>query len=292
MRYVPYDPKKIVYPNGWTKKAEDALAAVQAVSDDDKADEINKQKHREVWADLKPELSKVMHNKCWYTESLQVGTDTDVDHFRPKNSVKGALHPITREKHRGYWWRAFDPSNYRFSCIVANRLRRDIETGVVGGKADEFPLWSESERAWTPDDNCDDEQPLLIDPCDSSEVALITFAESGEAVERHKEESNKRFYKKANFSIRLYHLNHTEFVRERIKIRDNVMMYIEDAQRYFRELGKEDSDANDAYAYKRAIEQLRQYCSESAPFSSFAIAMLRSYRFDESLEGVFIGSSI
>lgn len=292
MRHVPYDPKKIDYPDGWAKKAKEALAAVRAASDDEKSAEINKPKHREVWADLKPELSKIMHGKCWYTESMQVGTDTDVDHFRPKNSVKGTTHPETGIKHNGYWWRAFDPDNYRFSCIVANRARRDVETGLVGGKVDEFPLWSERERAWTPEDSCDDEQPLLIDPCKSAEVALIAFSENGEAVERHKEAFNKKFYKKANVSIRLYHLNHTEFVRERIKIRDNVLKYVEDAHRYYKNLGKDDSDANDEYAYERTIEQLRQYCSESAPFSSFAIAMLRPYRFDESLEGVFIGSSI
>jgi len=202
------------------------------------------------------------------------------------------IHPKTGKKHGGYWWHAFDPDNYRFSCIVANRLRRDVEMGTVGGKADEFPLWLENKRAWLPEDNCDDEQPLLIDPCKSSEVALITFSESGEAVERYKEKNNKRFYKKANTSIRLYHLNHTEFVRERIKIRDNVLKYVEDAQKYYKNLGKDDSDANDEYAYERSIEQLRQYCGESAPFSSFAIAILRPYRLEESLEGVFIGTGI
>lgn len=228
-----------------------------------------------------------MHDKCWYTESKQIGTDTDVDHFRPKNSVKGVINPATGKKHIGYWWRAFDPSNYRYSCIFANRLRRDIETGLVGGKADEFPLWVEDDRAWTPSDSCDDEQPLLIDPCNAAEVAYIAFSENGEAIERHKEEINKLFYKKANVSIRLYHLNHTEFVRERIRIRDEIMKHVEDARRYYLKLGRNNADADDQRAFNRAIEQLRQYCNESAPFSSFAIAMLRPYRFEECLEGVF-----
>src|SRR5687768_8852784 len=183
MRPVPYDPKKITYPNGWAERAKKALAAVSAVPDNEKSSVINKPKHREIWAELKPQLFKIMHGKCWYTESLQVGTDTAVDHFRPKNSVKDVIHPEKGEKHIGYWWRAFDADNYRLSCIVANRARRDVETGLVGGKVDEFPIWSEDERAWTPDDNCDDEQPLLIDPCKSAEVALITFSENGEAVE-------------------------------------------------------------------------------------------------------------
>jgi hypothetical protein len=288
MRAVPYNPKKIKYPKGWKEKAKKALEDVAKAAPQDRAVLVNK--YREVWAELKPELAKIMHGKCWYTESLQVGTDTDVDHFRPKNSVKNVRKPDTNEEHSGYWWRAFDAKNYRYSCIVANRLRRDLETDLVGGKADEFPLWDECERAWTPDDNCDHEQPLLIDPCNAGEVALITFAENGEATERYKETEKPKKFAKAHKSILLYHLNHSDFVRERIKIRDNLTNYIEDAKRYYEKL--DDGDADDDYAYMRAIEGLRQACSESAPFSSFAIAMLRPYRFDESLEGVFIGTPI
>jgi hypothetical protein len=286
MRHVPYDPKKINYPEGWKEKAEAALAAVKAADDDKKSSEVNK--HRDVWADLKSELKKVMHDKCWYTESMQVGTDTDVDHFRPKNSVKSVKHPATQEEHQGYWWRAFDPANYRYSCIVANRLRRDLETGIVGGKADEFPLWDETERAWSPDDNCDIEQYMLVDPCNLADVALITFAENGEATERHSEAVKEKSYKKAHNSILLYHLNHSDFVKERIKIRDNLMGQIQDAERYYKKLGTEKDDSDNAHAYERAIEQLRQACNEKAPFSSFAISMLRPYRLQDSLEAVFI----
>lgn len=285
MRYVPYDPNKIEYPDNWAQKAKETLDAVAAASDDEKAQLVNK--YRDIWAVLKPELAKVMRNKCWYTEAKQVGTDTNVDHFRPKNSVKGIVHPVTGQRHIGYWWSAFAPSNYRYSCIVANRSRRDIETGNVGGQSDEFPLWVESERAWSPDDSCDDEQPLLIDPCNAAEVAYITFLENGEAVERHKEETNKLFYKKANVSIRLYHLNHNEFVKERIKIRDDIMKHIEDAKRYYQKMGRDSVDADGQRGYNRAIEQLRRFRNEESPFSSFATAILRPYRFEECFEGVF-----
>jgi hypothetical protein len=286
VRHVCYDPRSIEYPLGWTERAEGALKSVSEATDDRRSDEVNK--HRDVWAVLKPELAKVMHNKCWYTESKQVGTDTDVDHFRPKNSVKGIVRADTGEKHAGYWWRAFDPMNYRYSCIVANRLRRDVESGMVGGKGDEFPLWNEAVRAWTPGDSCDDEQPLLIDPCNAAEVAYITFSENGEAVERYKEENQRLLHTKANASIRLYHLNHNEFVKERIKIRDEITKHVDDAKRYYQTLGKPDADADNEHAYNRAIEQLRQFCSISAPFSSFAIAMLRPFRFEEGLEGIFL----
>jgi hypothetical protein len=129
---------------------------------------------------------------------------------------------------------------------------------------------------------------LLIDPCNSAEVALITFAENGEATERHNKDKKPMSYEKAHRSILLYHLNHSDFVRERIKIRDRITKLIEDARRYYRKFGTDESDADADYAYMRAIEELRKTRMEQAPFSSFAIAILRPYQQDESLEGVFI----
>jgi hypothetical protein len=286
MRHVKYDPAKIDYPPGWQNRAKDAFDNVKAVPPEKRSEEVNK--YQSIWAELRPELKKIMHGKCWYTEALQIGTDSDVDHFRPKNSVKGCYKPGTKEPHPGYWWKAFDPTNYRFSCIVANRLRRDVETGFVGGKADEFPIWDETYRAWTENDDCNDEQPLLIDPCKSSEVALIMFGEDGEAKERIKESEKPRLYKKAHCSIVLYHINHTDFVKARIELRDRIKKLIEDAHRYYKRLDA--GDANNDNAYDRTIEQLRDVRSEKAPFSGFAIAMLEPYQLDESLKGVFLGS--
>lgn len=195
--------------------------------------------------------------------------------------------PNLTDAQRGvrYWWYAFDPANFRYSCIVANRLRRDIETGNVGGKADEFPIWDERNRAWCPDDDCDVEQPLLIDPCNLADVALITFGENGEATTRHSKEQMPRLYAKAHTSIRLYHLNHSEFVKARIDIRDALTKNIEDAKRYYRRLDSGDADTE--HAYMRAIEGLREACSERSPFSSFAISILEPHRLEESLAPVF-----
>jgi hypothetical protein len=282
MRYVPYDPTKITYPPDWQIKAEAARKSIEAVSPDERSNEVKK--HRDLWSALKPELAKITNGKCWYTESPQAGTDTDVDHFRPKSAVKDVFKS-TSEKHSGYWWLALDPANFRFSCIVANRRRRDVETGIIGGKADEFPIWDEGTRAWEPNDECDIEQPLLIDPCNPAEVALITFGGNGEAVARYSKSRMRRLFEMADRSIKLYHINHSDFVKRRIEIRDKLMKYIEDARRYYKRLDAGDADTN--HAYRRAIELLRETCDEKAPFSSFAIAILEPYRLDESLIPVF-----
>src|SRR6185503_2846456 len=251
MRHIDYDPTKLVYPEHWSAKADTARLAVNVAQPDVRAQTLNK--HSDVWASLKHELAKISNGKCWYTEAPQAGTDTDVDHFRPKNSIKGVHKIGTGESHPGYWWCAFDPNNFRSSCIVANRRRRDVETGFVGGKADEFPISDETRRAWVPGDNCDLEQPELMDPCNEADIGLITFVGNGEAMPTHTPVSGARLARKAAKSIELYHLNHSEFVRARIGIRDALRQWIEDAKRYYLHL--EDGDAVNDHAYKRAIVQ-------------------------------------
>lgn len=283
MRHVPYDPAKVEYPSGWLEEAKDARDALEQASEKEKTIVIDQYKY--LWGKLKPKLAPIMNGKCWYTESPQAGTDTDVDHFRPKNSVKGTRKPGTDEKHSGYWWYAFDPANYRYSCIVANRKRRDVETDIVGGKGDEFPLWDEKKRAWCQTDDCDLEQPLLIDPCNPADVALIIFGEDGEAKPRHKESEKPRLFAKADCSIKLYNINHSDFIRARIDLRDNIMDLVEDARRYYKRLDSGDADAD--YAYMRAIAELRKARKESSPYSGFVVEILNPFITEECLAGVF-----
>jgi hypothetical protein len=282
MRHVQYDHNRIQYPDGWEERAQAALEEVQCAAAGERSNVINA--HRTIWADLKSELARIMNGKCWYTESTQAGTDTDVDHFRPKNSVKGVRNGVG-EDHPGYWWQAFDPANYRFSCIFANRRRRDIETGITGGKADEFPIWDENLRAWSPDHDCDQEQPLLIDPCNPAEVALIFFGENGEAFTRHKEEDRPRLFAMGEISINLYNINHSDFIKARIRLRDELKKKLNDAKRYYEKLDRGDAD-ND-HAYMRAIEDLRASIALTAPYSRFALDILKPYGHEEYLEPVF-----
>lgn len=282
MRYIAYDADKLDYPTDWLAKAKAAQKAIESAPPDKRSDEIKKYSY--LWSELKPKLSVLSNNKCWYTEAPQIGTDVDVDHFRPKNTVKGVKKPGTDENHPGYWWQALDPKNYRLSCIVANRPRRDIETGILGGKHDEFPVWDETCRAWSPEDECDNEQPLLIDPCKAADVNLLFFNENGEAAARYSKDNKPRLFARADCSIRLYHLNHKEFVRARQEIRDDLKKQIEHAQRLYKRLDGGDAQVEDSY--NQVIEKLCKACSAKSPFSSFAIAILETYRGDESIEAV------
>ena len=83
-------------------------------------------------------LTTLFHSKCAYCESRVGGTARyEVEMFRPK------WQAMTREggtHFDGYWWLAFEPSNFRFSCLHCNERRRDQETNAVGGKGSAFPL--------------------------------------------------------------------------------------------------------------------------------------------------------
>lgn len=281
MRRIRYNPDDLTLREGW---ADDANAVLQQLKDEEdpvKRSEII-QEHSGLWGEVKAELAKISNDKCWYTESKQEGTDTDVDHFRPKKrvaEVKGKENP-----HPGYWWLAFDLANYRFSCIYANRRRRDVKTGEVGGKADHFPLVNEDERAWTPEDDCDEELPILLDPCKAADVGLITFKDDGEAMPRFNEKTHPRAFKRADVSIELYNINNSTLVRARIDLRDKINGLLKEAERFFNKL--ESGDAAHKYGYEKAIEKLMALVDEGAPYSGFCQTVLENHRHEEFLYGV------
>lgn len=132
------------------------------------------EQYRGRWVQLRPYLEKLSDNKCWYVECSNPGTDEDVDHFRPKGRVHGEV------SHPGYYWLAFDWQNFRLSCHRSNRLRRDNVTGVVGGKADYFPLVTPANRAYSPSDDLSLEDPAILDPTNPEDPPLLSFKSNGE----------------------------------------------------------------------------------------------------------------
>ena len=279
MRCVDYDPKLIEMP----EKVDDLMRQLHEAQDEATRTKLIDD-NSNIWAGIKPQLRKIFNDKCWYTESPQQGTDVDVDHFRPKGRVAEVRNKDN--PHPGYWWLAFSPENYRYSCIVANRRRRDVDTDIVGGKADHFPLWNEAKRAWPPECDCSEEEPLLLDPCRAADVGLITFKEDGEAMPRIGEKESQKAYKRADKSIESYHLNHTDFVKARIALRDEMAGFIKDAKRAFEKLDSGDAFHTDTYG--NAIASLRKMRKVSSPYSSFCIVFLDSFKHESHLGGVFV----
>lgn len=283
MRCVEYDVEQVEWPEGWEEKAATLRQQLIDETDEGRRAELI-ENNRDIWVEIKPKLRDLFNRKCWYTEAPQQGTDVDVDHFRPKKRVAEVRDKAN--PHPGYWWLAFSPKNYRYSCIVANRRRRDVDTDIVGGKADYFPLWDETKRAWPPEYDCDEEEPLLLDPCEAADVALITFKEDGEAMSRFAKKDQAKAYKRADASIQYYNLNHTDFVKERIKLRDEMRGRIQDVKKAFQKI--DGGDAFHATTFKSAIKRLRMMRSDKAPYSSFCVAYLDKFKHEEHLAGVFM----
>ena len=141
----------------------------------DEAGAIEKHKERNAfidgngshWGKLKPWLLALSHGKCWFSESKDVFSHYDVEHFRPKKIARD-MGDDTRD---GYWWLAYEYSNFRICGNVGNRKK--------GGW---FPLQGGS-LCSSYENPCEEsESRYLLDPTDPSDVELIAFDEKGDAI--------------------------------------------------------------------------------------------------------------
>lgn len=167
-----------IRPNvAWFERAE--TATLQAIQERGQHDV-----QRTIYADhqVKIALLKLFHDKCAYCESELRNVVWDVEHYRPKKSIK------ERPDHGGYYWLAYDWKNLLPSCQRCNRrfweLRRwAAERPVaVGGKATQFPLADETTRKMAHDDATllVDEATLLIHPCEENPELHFRFDVMGQ----------------------------------------------------------------------------------------------------------------
>ncbi|PDS28226.1 hypothetical protein [Rhizobium phaseoli] len=205
MRWI--DQEKIELPEGWIAKA---AAAKKKMEDEDlKPDDL-----ADVWTGLKNNFATLSDKRCWICEAPAARSDNAIDHFRPKNRVAEAL-----KKPSGYKWLAFDYRNFRYICTFCNSRRCDVNGGTAGGKADHFPLRDESVRAYLETDDLDDEEPMLLDPCDEADWRLLGCSvESGHPVAATDDAHD---VERVNVSIDLYHLHQDALKKLRLtQIRD------------------------------------------------------------------------
>lgn len=157
------------------------------------------------WGKLKPWLFKLSGGKCWFTDTTNNGSHYDVEHFRPKAEAKN-LDGSLRE---GYWWLAFDYTNYRLAGGVPNTKK--------GGW---FPLHDRS-RFSTFNAQCEEsEHPYLLDPIKASDPLLLAFDETGDAIptpsaDNWATETGKWNKRRAEESIQRYKLNDHDALPER-----------------------------------------------------------------------------
>ena len=77
-----------------------------------------------IWRAFKACLSQMSYGKCWYSESPEVQSFLDVDHYRPKLEARRS----DTESDSGYEWLAFSWENFRLAAQRSNRLSTNEQT--------------------------------------------------------------------------------------------------------------------------------------------------------------------
>lgn len=168
--------------------------------------------HSAHWGLLKPWLTVLSLGKCWFSEAKEIFSHYDVEHFRPKKEAK-ELDGTLRD---GYWWLAFDYTNFRLCGNVGNRKK--------GGW---FPLNSESCLSSFDNPREESEEPYLLDPTSSYDVELIAFDEEGKAFPEPTCSDWEKF--RVEETITRLKLNeHSNLAEERRKVWQKVTLEIDE----------------------------------------------------------------
>lgn len=266
MRHINLD--NLAVGKAWETEAKKALTETRKKPTSERRKKyINKK--AKIWSDLKPELEALSARKCWYCESYEKRSDRAVDHYRPKNNVRDC-------NHEGYWWLAFDYSNYRLCCTYCNSRRADRETEEVGGKGDYFPVNDEANRVCTEGLSFKYEQPILLDPCIASDVSLLWYYEDGRVMPKYDRKEKPLAYKRADKSIEYYHLNETEIKEARQALYLNIKEKIKDGDFHFEDAFGGNPNAD--HSLEKIMKELARLTRKESEFSAFAKAIIAGFR--------------
>jgi uncharacterized protein (TIGR02646 family) len=214
-------------------------------------------------------LDAMCHGKCAYCESrIHVVTHEDVEHWRPKGSVK---RPDGGEIKPGYYWLGAEWTNLLPSCPHCNRRsRKDLDApgGALSGKQDLFPVADEGRR-WRRHDAPNEEEPLLLDPSAAADRPGDYLRLDDGAVMHEKPPAGSRDNDRARETIAVYGLNRPDLVAERREHRQRVVSLLADVRRYTRWLDRADDEADRAEARAALVEKLDLLAAERAPRSPY-----------------------
>ena len=158
--YIVHEIQPYNFEEGWLKKARDEAKKAKTAVEAGETWEF-----KPLWSELKDPLLDLFNDHCAYCEAdfahVAFG---DVEHYRPK----GAVSEPDAVGHKGYYWLAYQPDNYLPSCQLCNQK----------AKKNHFPISKNSYRAYTPQDDLADEEPLLVNPYRDDYLEHLSFVPS------------------------------------------------------------------------------------------------------------------
>jgi hypothetical protein len=238
----------------WLARAAAAEAEIRAEVDAESR-ALVLTRRRAVWQSLRAWLMELSGGKCWYSEAIDRGAMSDVDHYRPKSRAVDTDGTVRG----GYWWLAFDWRNLRFSAQLCNRPNRDPE-GAARGKRDWFPLRTGTRAATGPDDDIAAEEPHILDPATKGDPKLLSFNEAGLAIPF---DATGWGGERATTTIELLHLDAPRFVDGRKQVWQRCIRNVNRVMAHAHS-GADDPDL------RSALEELWDLVASTAEFAATA----------------------
>lgn len=269
MIYVRRDAS--IIPEKVLKVAERAQRNLEGITDPNKRRIYIKCKSQ-IWRAFAKYLAKMSYGKCWYTESPDPQSFFDVDHFRPKLEAIRGLEDVDNP---AYEWLTFSWDNFRYAANCANRRSTNHETGAVEGKGSWFPLADGSVKAnW--DNRCEAaEMPILIDPCNESDVALVDVSDDGRVVPSKVAVGTNRM--RVERSAELYGLNLPRITEARLRLMRDIEQSVTVLDKMIYAVNQPGCPINvaDEQPIKHQIEFIKKSTLPKSPYALAARIMLR-----------------
>jgi hypothetical protein len=190
----------------------------------------------------------------------------DIEHYRPKGAVVD--HGQLRKP--GYYWLAASWDNLLPSCIDCNRSRTQEFSDAdphAAGKANQFPIQNEDERATAPGEEAR-ERRLLLHPCQDDPEGHLEFLEEG--VVRAKLDTEGHPSPMGQASIDVYALQRRELVSLR---RDRLLLILAQIRRVARFIDWLDRDPDDVEVagwLEEEMEELHRLQAADQPYAAMA----------------------
>jgi len=206
-----------------------------------------------LWGRLRDWLLRLSHDKCWYSEARDLFSVLEVEHYRPKKRCKRSPRGAVGD---GYWWLAFDWSNYRLCGKVGNAKKGDF-----------FPLATGSPVATYNGPSILNEIPVLLDPACPGDPDLLSFNEDG-ACCPHADADQFTNLRVTTTTVRL-NLNHGRLKKARQRVWARCWQLIEDCRALAQQLNQAAGPA-DRERLNQKKEELRRMVRPESEFSSVA----------------------
>ncbi len=246
----------------WLKKSQKLrIQLLEARDDKAKRDRIIKS-NQKVWKELKEDLQRLSYGKCWYSESREIFSHYHVDHFRPKLEIIDVFND-KNSNCDGYWWLAFEYTNYRLSGGVGNTK-----------KSNHFAVEMNCVRCPEDDINC--ELPYFLDPTKPNDYKNLSFDEEGK-IRPLNPKDIELDHKRAKYTIKYLHLDFPSLEEARKRKWKKVKILIDKIDIAEAEK-KIDSSPTKEKNYDDLIEEMRKMLAPCEELSSTVRACLKVYR--------------